>query len=179
MVNMGGRASSAALPTCGAGRPKSRSASTQSPRLGDLPRRWVKHRGTPCIALSPSSQQCWRPPTSAAQHSSDWLRSRASPFPSGSLAASPAEKVVVCIARPGGYPQRMIADVTLLRMSGASLILFAPNPLGSRVACWGTIMSEAHEHAEHIEHISHTNKKIALMIAVLALFLALSETLAG
>ena len=38
-------------------------------------------------------------------------------------------------------------------------------------------MSEAHEHAEHIEHISHTNKKIALMIAVLALFLALSETL--
>ena len=39
-------------------------------------------------------------------------------------------------------------------------------------------MSEAHEHAKHIEHISHTNKKIALMIAVLALFLALSETLA-
>jgi hypothetical protein len=38
-------------------------------------------------------------------------------------------------------------------------------------------MSEAQEHAEHIEHISHTNKKIALMIAVLALFLALSETL--
>ena len=38
-------------------------------------------------------------------------------------------------------------------------------------------MSEAHEHAEHIEYISHTNKKIALMIAVLALFLALSETL--
>ena len=38
-------------------------------------------------------------------------------------------------------------------------------------------MSEAHEHADHIEHISHTNKKIALMIAVLALFLALSETL--
>lgn len=38
-------------------------------------------------------------------------------------------------------------------------------------------MSEAHEHAEHIEHISHTNKKIALMIAVLALFLALAETL--
>src|SRR3979490_2459875 len=38
-------------------------------------------------------------------------------------------------------------------------------------------MSEAHEQAEHIEYISHTNKKIALMIAVLALFLALSETL--
>ena len=39
-------------------------------------------------------------------------------------------------------------------------------------------MSEAHEQAEHIEHFSQTNKKIALMIAVLALFLALSETLA-
>src|SRR5215470_11972536 len=42
------------------------------------------------------------------------------------------------------------------------------------------IMPEAHEqveHAEHIEHASHTNKKIALLIAVLALFLALSETL--
>jgi len=41
-------------------------------------------------------------------------------------------------------------------------------------------MPEAHEqveHAEHIEHASHTNKKIALLIAVLALFLALSETL--
>src|SRR4051794_711611 len=38
-------------------------------------------------------------------------------------------------------------------------------------------MSEAHEHAQHMEHISHTNKKIALMIAVLALFLALAETL--
>ena len=38
-------------------------------------------------------------------------------------------------------------------------------------------MSEAHEQAEHIEHFSQTNKKIALMIAVLALFLALSETL--
>ena len=34
------------------------------------------------------------------------------------------------------------------------------------------------EHAEHAEHASHGgNKKIALLIAVLALFLALSETL--
>jgi hypothetical protein len=34
------------------------------------------------------------------------------------------------------------------------------------------------EHAEHVEHASHGgNKKIALLIAVLALFLALSETL--
>jgi hypothetical protein len=33
------------------------------------------------------------------------------------------------------------------------------------------------EHAEHAEHASHSNKKIALIIAVLALFLAFSETL--
>ena len=33
------------------------------------------------------------------------------------------------------------------------------------------------EHAEHMEHASHSNKKIALLIAVLALFLAFSETL--
>jgi hypothetical protein len=33
------------------------------------------------------------------------------------------------------------------------------------------------EHAEHIEHASHGNKGIALLIAVIALFLAFSETL--
>lgn len=33
------------------------------------------------------------------------------------------------------------------------------------------------EHAEHVEHAVHANKKIALLIAVLALFLAFSETL--
>src|SRR5258708_7934180 len=40
-------------------------------------------------------------------------------------------------------------------------------------------MSAHHEieHAEHIEHISGSNMKIALLIAVLALFLAFSETL--
>ena len=41
-------------------------------------------------------------------------------------------------------------------------------------------MAEAHEqveHAEHIEHAAGTNKKIALVIAVLALFLAFSGTL--
>jgi ABC-type nickel/cobalt efflux system permease component RcnA len=38
-------------------------------------------------------------------------------------------------------------------------------------------MSEAHEHAEHAEHAAHSNKKIALLIAILALFLAFSETL--
>jgi Domain of unknown function (DUF4337) len=41
-------------------------------------------------------------------------------------------------------------------------------------------MSEAQEHMEHAEHAEHAtghNKKIALLIAVLALFLALSETL--
>lgn len=32
------------------------------------------------------------------------------------------------------------------------------------------------EHAEHVEHASHSNKNIALVIAVLALFLAFSET---
>ena len=33
------------------------------------------------------------------------------------------------------------------------------------------------EHAEHAEHASRSNKKIALLISVLALFLAFSETL--
>src|SRR5882757_2255641 len=36
---------------------------------------------------------------------------------------------------------------------------------------------ETLEHAEHAEHASHSNQKIALVIAVLALFLAFSETL--
>jgi ABC-type nickel/cobalt efflux system permease component RcnA len=41
-------------------------------------------------------------------------------------------------------------------------------------------MSDVHEHlehAEHVEHAAHSNKKVALVIAVLALFLAFSETL--
>jgi hypothetical protein len=41
-------------------------------------------------------------------------------------------------------------------------------------------MAGAHEeleHAEHVEHASHSNKKIAMLIAVLALGLAISETL--
>ncbi len=41
-------------------------------------------------------------------------------------------------------------------------------------------MAEAHEqmeHAEHAEHASHENRRIALLIAVLALFLSFSETL--
>jgi hypothetical protein len=41
-------------------------------------------------------------------------------------------------------------------------------------------MSDVHEQmeqAEHIEHAAHSNKRIALVIAVLALFLAFSETL--
>jgi len=33
------------------------------------------------------------------------------------------------------------------------------------------------EHAEHTEHIAHSNKKVALLIAIIALFLAFSETL--
>jgi hypothetical protein len=36
---------------------------------------------------------------------------------------------------------------------------------------------EQMEHAEHVEHAAEYNKKIALLIAVLALFLAFSETL--
>jgi hypothetical protein len=36
---------------------------------------------------------------------------------------------------------------------------------------------EQMEHAEHVEHAAGINKKIALLIAVLALFLAFSETL--
>ena len=36
---------------------------------------------------------------------------------------------------------------------------------------------ESMEHAEHAEHASGSNKKIALLLAVLALFLAISETL--
>ena len=41
-------------------------------------------------------------------------------------------------------------------------------------------MPEAHEqveHAEHIEHAGGVSKKIALVIAVMALFLAFSEVL--
>jgi oligoribonuclease NrnB/cAMP/cGMP phosphodiesterase (DHH superfamily) len=41
-------------------------------------------------------------------------------------------------------------------------------------------MSDVHEQmeqAEHVEHAAHSNKRIALVIAVLALFLAFSETL--
>ena len=38
-------------------------------------------------------------------------------------------------------------------------------------------MTEAHEHAEHAEHAAHSNKNIALAIAIMALCLALSETL--
>jgi uncharacterized protein DUF4337 len=41
-------------------------------------------------------------------------------------------------------------------------------------------MPEAHEqleHSEHAEHAAHSNKGIALLISVLALFLALAETM--
>src|SRR4051812_27494932 len=48
-----------------------------------------------------------------------------------------------------------------------------------RAICRRGIMGahESMEHAEHAEHASGSNKKIALLIAVIALFLALSETL--
>ena len=41
-------------------------------------------------------------------------------------------------------------------------------------------MPEAHEHVEHAEHAEHaamSNRKMAMLIALLALFLSLSETL--
>ena len=38
---------------------------------------------------------------------------------------------------------------------------------------------ESMEHAEHAEHASGSNKNIALLISVIALFLAFSETLGG
>jgi len=44
----------------------------------------------------------------------------------------------------------------------------------------GHTMPEAHEHLEHAEHVEHAagwNKKIALLIAVLALMLSFAETL--
>lgn len=44
----------------------------------------------------------------------------------------------------------------------------------------GHAMPEAHEHLEHAEHVEHAagwSKKIALLIAVLALFLSFAETL--
>ncbi len=37
--------------------------------------------------------------------------------------------------------------------------------------------TEHMEHAMHAEHASHTNRRIGLVIAVLALFLSFSETL--
>ncbi len=38
-------------------------------------------------------------------------------------------------------------------------------------------MAGPHENLEHAEHAAHTNKNIALLISVIALFLAFSETL--
>jgi hypothetical protein len=57
---------------------------------------------------------------------------------------------------------------------------FAPRNDGKRGNIEGRKMSEAHEHMEHAEHAQHAsgeNKKIAMLIAVLALFLSFSETL--
>src|SRR5947209_19528095 len=61
-------------------------------------------------------------------------------------------------------------------------ILLAPGPrIGqcSRTVPERGIMGahESMEHAEHAEHAAGANKKIALLIAVIALFLAFSETL--
>jgi hypothetical protein len=50
----------------------------------------------------------------------------------------------------------------------------------SRIQQKGTTVTDVHEHLEHVEnaeHAAHSNRRVALLIAVLALFLALSETL--
>jgi hypothetical protein len=60
-----------------------------------------------------------------------------------------------------------------LRIAAASF----NRPLGPSTGREGATMSEAHEHAELAEHASHQDKGIALLISVLALVLALSETL--
>src|SRR5262249_27688207 len=52
--------------------------------------------------------------------------------------------------------------------------------LSSRAKRWEALMSGPHEeleHAEHVEHAGHSNKRIALLIALLALGLSFSETL--
>src|SRR5882672_6024962 len=82
----------------------------------------------------------------------------------------------------------MRAGITrVTKISSATLCALAPcahGPVGSIVAPEhqpeGTTMSDVHEHlehAEHVEHAAHSNKRIALVIAILALFLAFSETL--
>src|SRR5215471_19324502 len=61
---------------------------------------------------------------------------------------------------------------------GFQIRLLAPTPRND--AKEGHTMPEAHEHIEHAEHAEHAagwSKKIALLIAVLALFLSFSETL--
>jgi hypothetical protein len=57
---------------------------------------------------------------------------------------------------------------------------FAAAPRARNDAKEGHTMPEAHEQLEHAEHAAHAagwNKKIALLIAVLALFLSFAETL--
>jgi len=57
--------------------------------------------------------------------------------------------------------------------------LASVKPSSSEISLEGTTMSshEQLEHAEHAEHAAHSNKKVALVIALLALGLAISETL--
>lgn len=62
-------------------------------------------------------------------------------------------------------------DSSHLRAAAFALIVVSKSPEGAMSA------HENLEHAEHAEHAAHSNKKIALLIAVLALFLAFSETL--
>jgi hypothetical protein len=58
------------------------------------------------------------------------------------------------------------------------VVAFSPENARNRRNSGGTMSAhEQMEHAEHAEHAAEHNKKIALLIAVLALFLAFSETL--
>jgi hypothetical protein len=77
----------------------------------------------------------------------------------------------------------------LTRAAREELRRRSQRPLRSRLGCakpslseyqWRGTMSGPHEqleHAEHVEHAGHSNKKIALVIVILALGLSFSETL--
>src|SRR5436305_11423674 len=72
----------------------------------------------------------------------------------GTTARVAARRRHCACAKPPARP--MLADIAGERIMGAH---------------------ESMEHAEHAEHASSENRKIALLIAVIALFLAFSETL--
>lgn len=84
-------------------------------------------------------------------------------------------------AIPGAQAgERIEPDLTSATVTRHGTVL-APIPVPSmRAARRGLKMATAHEHAElaeQVEHVASSNKKIALLIAVIALLLAFSETL--